>query len=207
MAGPASESRESSRGPSAVRHAPYDPIIDGLAVIAGVLLIGIAVLVTIDVLGRLPERLGDTWLFQTAMPALFGKAAAHTYSFGFPWTTELTEYALYLMTFFGAPWVLREGGHITIDIVTQTLGPVTKARVVRLTAALGAVVTAVLLYYSIAVLRRAIVEGTDIVRTLIFPEWWILAPLPLCLLLLFLVFLRWLIWPQSRRQEGPQEGL
>jgi TRAP-type C4-dicarboxylate transport system permease small subunit len=208
MAEPASENSGGSPSAAApARRAPYDFAVDALAALAGALLMAIALLVTVDVAGRLPERLADTWLFTTAMPALFGEAEAHSYGFSLPWTTEVTEYALYLMTFFGAPWVLREGGHITIDIVTQLLGPVTRARVIRVTAVLGALITGVLFYYSVAVLRQAIAESTDIVRTLIVPEWWILAPLPICVLLLFLIFLRWMIWPGSRHEEGPPEGL
>ena len=36
--------------------------------------------------------------------------------FATPWTLDIAQYSLYLITFFGAPWVLREGGHISIDV-------------------------------------------------------------------------------------------
>lgn len=196
-----------------VRSAPpgmaarlVDRAAGALAVAAGGLLLAITGLVTLDVLGRLPSRLADTWLLAKALPALLGPFNAQAYSFTLPWTTEITEYALYWMTFLGAPWVLREGGHISIDIVTQRLGPAARARLARIVAALGALISAVLLYYSIAVLRRSFAEGTLIVRILTVQEWWIFAPLPVSVLLLFAIFLRWLARPPAQHRARP-EGL
>jgi TRAP-type C4-dicarboxylate transport system permease small subunit len=101
--------------------------------------------------------------------------------------------------------VLKEGGHISIDIVTQRLGAEARAALGRVVAFLGAVISAILLYYGVAVLRKAADEGTQIVRTLTVKEWWIFAPLPLCVLLMLLIFAGWLIRPPERR-HAPREG-
>jgi TRAP-type C4-dicarboxylate transport system permease small subunit len=183
-----------------------DGALAALAIAAGLLLLGVTVLVTVDVLGRLPGRLGDTWLFTTAIPALFGPVRAHDLGFTLPWTTEVTEYALYWMTFLGAPWVLRQGGHISIDIVIQSIGAAGRAVVTRVVAVLGAAITGVLLYYGTAVVRKAAAEGTTIVKTLTVAEWIVFAPLPVTSLLLLLVFLGWIARPPAPR-HGPQEGL
>ena len=39
----------------------------------------------------------------------------------FPWLFEAVEYALYVGVFIGAPWVLRQGAHIRVDVVTAAL--------------------------------------------------------------------------------------
>ncbi|MCW5770494.1 MAG: TRAP transporter small permease [Rhodospirillaceae bacterium] len=183
-----------------------DLVVAVAAIAAGLLLLFIAGLVTIDVLGRLPGRLAGTWLFTSVIPALFGPVDANRWGFTLPWTTEVSEYALYGMTFLGAPWVLREGGHIFIDIVLQRLGPGTRAIVTRITALIGVAICAVLLGYGIVVLTQAVREGTQIVQALTVREWWILAPVPVSALLLMLVFLRWLFRPASRPEAAP-EGL
>jgi len=36
---------------------------------------------------------------------------------GLSWVIELMEYAMYVATVFAAPWVLREGGHVSVDIL------------------------------------------------------------------------------------------
>jgi len=38
------------------------------------------------------------------------------------WVIELSEYALLYITFLGAAWVLKSGGHVTVDLFTDFLG-------------------------------------------------------------------------------------
>ena len=42
---------------------------------------------------------------------------------GFPWANEVTEYALYLTTLLTAPWLLRRGQHVRIDMVLVLVPP------------------------------------------------------------------------------------
>ncbi len=42
---------------------------------------------------------------------------------GVSWASEVTEYALYLLTLLTAPWLLRRGRHIRIDIVLRVIPP------------------------------------------------------------------------------------
>lgn len=66
----------------------FDFIIEGMAVLAGVILLGITFLVT-------------------------GAALVRYLGFRAPiWTLQYTEYGLLWSTFLGAAWLLREGGHI-----------------------------------------------------------------------------------------------
>ena len=52
---------------------------------------------------------------------------------GFVWANEVSEYALYLITLLTAPWLLRRGQHVRLDLVL-TLVP---ARVAWLMEAIG----------------------------------------------------------------------
>jgi hypothetical protein len=40
---------------------------------------------------------------------------------GIAWSNEISELLLYAMTLFAAPWLLREGRHIRVDIVLRVL--------------------------------------------------------------------------------------
>ena len=40
---------------------------------------------------------------------------------GVSWANEVTEYALYLITMLTAPWLLRQGQHIRVDILLRAL--------------------------------------------------------------------------------------
>ena len=38
-----------------------------------------------------------------------------------PWSVEVAEYILFGATFLAAPWVLREGGHVRVDVLVRLL--------------------------------------------------------------------------------------
>ena len=40
---------------------------------------------------------------------------------GIAWSNEISEDMLYLMTLLAAPWLLRQGQHIRVDIVLRAL--------------------------------------------------------------------------------------
>src|SRR2546423_14237679 len=42
---------------------------------------------------------------------------------GIAWSNEASEYMLYLITLLSAPWLLRQGKHIRIDILLRALPP------------------------------------------------------------------------------------
>ena len=103
---------------------------------------------------------------------------------GFPWANEVSEYALYVITLLTAPWLLRRGQHVRIDLVL-TLVP---ARVAWLMEAVGDVlgfaVCLVMMRYGLKMTIDSAVLGSITIKNLVFPEWWLLWPLPLCFALL-----------------------
>jgi TRAP-type C4-dicarboxylate transport system permease small subunit len=157
----------------------FDALIDALALAAAALLCALVVLILIDV------------------------AARYLRLFSIPWSFEATEYMLYAITFFGAPWVLREEGHIAIELLVERL-PAAAQRVVRRIAdLLGATVCMVLLYFACRVAWRSYESATLVHKSFIFPEWWVYAGMPPVLLMLLGIYLRWLLRPP--RHAGTRE--
>jgi TRAP-type C4-dicarboxylate transport system permease small subunit len=138
-------------------------VVDALAVVAGALLCALVVLVCLDVATR-TFRL-----------------------FAMPWAPDFSEYALYGITFLGAPWVLREEGHIAIELLVERLTPGAQRAARRFASLLGAVVCAALLYYACRQLWRSYAAQNLVYETFVFPEWWqYVLPPPIFLLLLAL---------------------
>jgi TRAP-type C4-dicarboxylate transport system permease small subunit len=75
----------------------YGRLLDALVVAACVLLLMMTVMIGADVVSR---NLGGG---------------------GVPVSNEITEDILYLMTLLAAPWLLRQGRHIRVDIILRTL--------------------------------------------------------------------------------------
>src|SRR4026207_1605248 len=75
----------------------YGRLLDALVVAACVLLLLMTVMIGADVVSR---NLGGG---------------------GVPVSNEISEDILYLMTLLAAPWLLRQGQHIRVDIILRTL--------------------------------------------------------------------------------------
>lgn len=97
---------------------------------------------------------------------------------GVPWANEVAEYALYLITMLTAPWLLRRGMHIRIDVLLRAIPP-RLAWVCEWAVDLIALVCcAAIAWYGVkAVLSSHAISGM-VVKVLSIPEWWLLAPLP-----------------------------
>ncbi len=151
----------------------FDTLIDALAVIAGAGLCGLTALICADVAAR-SFRL-----------------------FAMPWSLDVAEYSLLVITFFGAPWVLVHGGHISIDIVTERLAPEPRRRVAFVVNLLCVGVCGALLWFSLGAWWRSFSEGTLVHETWIFPEWWLFTVPPPIFLILMGIFLRRLRHPPT----------
>jgi len=101
---------------------------------------------------------------------------------------EAVEYCLLLSAFFGAPWILKLNGHVTVDFLVQAL-PARTARVLDLVAnLLGLATTVILLYYMIRVGVGSYEQGMRVIKAFIFPEWWLFVVTSACLALVVVEF-------------------
>jgi TRAP-type transport system small permease protein len=103
---------------------------------------------------------------------------------GVPWANEVTEYALYLITMLTAPWLLRQGQHIRVDVLLRAM-PRYLAWYCEWAADLLALAccTVIAFFGLKAVLSSHAIGGT-VVKVISVPEWWLLAPLPMMFALL-----------------------
>jgi TRAP-type transport system small permease protein len=143
----------------------FGRLLDGLMLAACLLLLAMALLIGVDVVGR-NAGLG-----------------------GIAWSAEVSEDILYLMTLFSAPWLLRQGQHIRVDILLWAV----PARIGWLCEwagdLLGLACSLYFLWYGWKVLWTSYQSGAISIKTLVTPEWWLLAPLPVAFLLLAIEFI------------------
>jgi TRAP-type C4-dicarboxylate transport system permease small subunit len=141
--------------------AIYGNLLKALAVIAALLLGATAFAVTLDVVAR--------------------NVGLGTLS----WILEVSEYVLPLATFLVAPWLLYRNEHIRLDVL---LGVWPGLRhVVQL---VGLAVSAVLVVYGVRTILNSAAQGSMVFKSVVFPEWWLFVPVPLCFGLLAVEFLR-----------------
>ncbi len=160
----------------------FGRLFDALAFIAALVLLAMVIVVTADILLRNLTRGGIVW------------------------SNEVTEYALYLITLLTAPWLLRRGQHVRLDIVLTLVPPRIAWLMEALGDVLGFLVCLVLVRYGVAMTVDSARLGAITIKNLVFPEWWLLAPLPIAFALLAVEFVfrfhRLMTGERGRRVEA-----
>jgi TRAP-type transport system small permease protein len=104
-------------------------------------------------------------------------------------SNELSEDIIYLVTLLAAPGLLRHGQHIRVDIVLRAL-PVKVAWLLEwLGDILGLICCLYFVWYGVRVAVASFTSGALSIKTLVLPEWWLLAPMPAAFILLAVEFL------------------
>jgi TRAP-type transport system small permease protein len=143
----------------------FGRVLDGLMLAACLLLLAMAVMIGADVVSR---NVG------------WG---------GIAWSGEASENIIYLLTLLSAPWLLRQGQHIRVDILLRALPDRTGWLLEWAGDMLGLACSLYFVWYGWAVLAESYRAGAVTIKTLVTPEWWMLAPLPVAFLLLAVEFL------------------
>ncbi len=157
----------------------YLLVLETLAAAAALLIGAMALAVTFDVLAR-----------NTGLGA-------------FPWILEASEYALPVATFLAAPLLLARNQHVRLDALLHALPPRLARALDHAANGLGLAVCAVLVLYGVRTIVNSAQQGAMVVKSMVFPEWWLYAPVPLCFTLLALEFARRL---GSRLPAAPGGG-
>jgi len=147
----------------------YDAMLYGMAYLAGFLMAAMMVIICLDVLLR---NLGY-------------QSSAHFFTF--------TEYALLAVPCLGAPWLVREKGHIYVEILLMALSPRPRAAVTWIIGAACVVVCAVIAWYGFAVTISDYLQNEKDVRSLDMPRWIVVGFIPLAFAMMALEFLRFLV--------------
>lgn len=103
---------------------------------------------------------------------------------GLAWSNEVSELMLYLITMCVAPWLLRQGQHIRVDILLQALPKRLAWSLEWVGDAIGLACCLFLAWYGTQAAWASYSSGAVNIKTLVTPEWWSLAPLPLVFVLL-----------------------
>ncbi|MYM54288.1 TRAP transporter small permease [Thalassovita mangrovi] len=108
----------------------------------------------------------------------------------FAWLFTSSEYALLYMTMLGAPWLVREKGHVHIELVTSALPPAMQVVVSRLVAAGCVLVSLILAWKGLELVMTNIERHDYDVRAYYFPRWILTISFPISFTLMAVEFAR-----------------
>jgi len=144
----------------------FDWLSDAMAALAGILLVLISAAMCYTIFMRFVFR-------QTTI-----------------WIIPMSEYALLWIVFLGTTWLLREGGHITTDVIYIHLSEKAKRYLNLIMSVVGGVACALLLYLGIAHACDCIVHGVTDVRAMTVPKSAVFIIIPIGSLFLTVQFFR-----------------
>ncbi len=105
------------------------------------------------------------------------------------WLYESVEYALYFGVFIGAPWVLQQGAHVRVDVLTSALPKAAAARVEQILDVLGTLLCLVLCFYGVRIMISEFEDGTLPDKDLRIETWYMMAIFTMSFVLLGIEFL------------------
>ena len=135
----------------------YGRLLEVFAAIACALILGMTLMICADVLLR------NLRVFPIA---------------GLEWAGEISEAMLFLVTLLTAPWLLRRGQHIRVDIVLRAVPPRVGWLFEWTVDILGLACCAAIAWYSARATFASFKAGSLSIKTLVTPEWWLLCVLP-----------------------------
>ena len=150
-----------------------DRLTNILAILAGVYLVWIFLAIVFQVVAR----------------SVFLYGSSHIFTF--------IEYGLLYITMAGAPWLVREKGHVYIEILTAAVSEQVRPILSRAVVGLVIFICVIITYYGIEVTIRAFVRDEMDMRSLDMPRWMLMISMPICFGLMSLQFLRFVIGPET----------
>jgi len=129
---------------------------------------------------------------------------------GLEWANEVSEGMLYLVTLLTAPWLMRKGQHIRVDILLRAVPKRLGWSFEWIVDALALACCATITYYGARAALASWKAGSMSIKTLITPEWWLLSVLPVAFLaltieMLFRMRRLWLA-PRAPRDDAVSTG-
>jgi TRAP-type C4-dicarboxylate transport system permease small subunit len=160
----------------------YRAVLYGMAWLAGVLMVATMTMIVVDV----------------ALRNLGFQSSAHFFTF--------TEYFLLLIPLLGAPWLVREKGHIYIELLVTAL-PERAQRVLLVAIVVACVaVAAILAWFGGVITLQDFLGNEKDVRSFDMPRWMLIAFMPLSFGMMAIEFLRLLVRGESPYGSGLVQG-
>ncbi|MEM6940933.1 MAG: TRAP transporter small permease subunit [Pseudomonadota bacterium] len=150
----------------------YDVVLYGMAFIAAATLVWLMVSVVASVAMRNLGVQPFAWLFTSA------------------------EYGLLYMTMLGAPWLVREKGHVHIELVTAVLPGPLRRIVSRVIAAACVAVSLILAWYGWELFQTNIARNDYDVRAYFYPRWLLTISFPIAFSIMAIEFARFVFGPE-----------
>lgn len=156
----------------------FDWLIDAMAFVAGLLLVAAVLIVSFEICMR----------YFVQKPQV--------------WTVEVCEFILFILTFLGTPWLLKKGGHTSVDILVERMGPGLQRFSGLFASAVGMAVSLVIFCFSLVTSWDCYESGVVLTKTITVSKYYFLLFIALGYLCLFIEFARQFVRQLRQKKEA-----
>jgi len=144
----------------------HESLCDGCARAAAWMMLGMALIITYEVLMR--------------------------YFFNRPtkWVADFSDYIMLYTTFFVSAWLLKQDGHVRLTVLYERLAPRPRLIMEAINSFIGAIVCGFVIWYGVADVLDAIAKDLVLARPIPVPKYLVLWVIPFGCLLLLVQFVK-----------------
>lgn len=103
---------------------------------------------------------------------------------------EYSTYSLLYITFLGAPQILKNKGHINIDIITNMLSKKTNNILAMIVNVAGAIISGVIFYYGFMIVKDNYIFKVKVMDSMATPQYLLTIVIPVGMFFMTIQFLR-----------------
>lgn len=144
----------------------FDSIINFMAILGRVVIIIISLLIIVDII------------------------SLKFFSNQFSWILEVSEYLLVFLTFLGVAWLLREDGHIKLDLLLNRLSEKNRTRMEIVNSCIGAIISLIITVYGFLATWNLYMRDIKTETILEIPRSLLIVVIPVSFLFVFVQFIR-----------------
>ncbi|PIC79087.1 hypothetical protein CSV75_14035 [Sporosarcina sp. P18a] len=144
----------------------FDSIINFMAILGRVVIIIISLLIIVDIV------------------------SLKFFSNQFSWILEVSEYLLVFLTFLGVAWLLREDGHIKLDLLLNRLSEKNRTRMEIVNSCIGAIISLIITVYGFLATWNLYMRDIKTETILEIPRSMLIVIIPVSFLFVFVQFIR-----------------
>src|SRR5690625_1225961 len=157
-------------------------IIDWMAILARIVTIFIVLIIFTDIL------------------------TVNLFNYSLPWAIEISEYLLVFLTFLGAAWLLREDGHIKLDLVLNALREKSRVRLEMINSVIGLIISLVLAVSGFIATYNLYERGVKTEAVIELPRFILIVIIPIGFTFLVYQFLVNIIRQRKQYKANEEEG-
>ena len=135
-------------------------------------------------------RLGDVILVFLMLSVCADVILRYFFNRPQAWIVEISEYLLLYITFLGAAWVLKNEGHVIVDILVARVNPKTRAAFGIVSSAIGTFVCLVIFWFGTLETLDLFKRGVPNPSVLEFPKGPLVAVIPFGSFFFMIQFIR-----------------